>query len=118
MSELSISEMMQKQRKLYEKHVNQWAPHTPEYGKDSLLWMVDEMGEVIAIIKKKGHDAIMNDEHVRAHYVEECGDVFMYFLDMLDCFGISAEEFTRAFDKKWHTNMDRSWIENDAMYED
>ena len=107
MSELSISELMKMQRELYEKHQDSWAPHTPEFGKDSLLWMVDELGEVIAIIKKKGHDAIMEDEHVRAHY-----------LDMLDCYGIGAEELTQAFDKKWRRNMDRSWIENDAMYED
>jgi len=117
-SELSISELMKMQRELYEKHQDSWAPHTPEFGKDSLLWMVDELGEVIAIIKKKGHDAIMEDEHVRAHYLEECSDVLMYYLDMLDCYGIGAEELTKAFDKKWRRNMDRSWIENDAMYED
>ena len=96
MSELSISELMKMQRELYEKHQDSWAPHTPEFGKDSLLWMVDELGEVIAIIKKKGHDAIMEDEHVRAHYLEECSDVLMYYLDMLDCYGIGsakAEKF-------------------------
>ena len=118
MAELKISELMKMQRELYEKHKEWWAPHEPTFGKDSLLWMVDEMGEVIAIIKKKGHDAIMEDEHVRAHYLEECGDVLMYYLDKLDCFGISAEELTDAFAKKWSTNMDRSWSENNDMYED
>ncbi|MBO6158567.1 MAG: DUF550 domain-containing protein [Firmicutes bacterium] len=118
MAELSISELMQRQAALYEKHRQDWDPRDPEHGKDSLLWMVDELGEVIAIIKKKGPDAIMEDAHVRAHYVEECSDVFMYFLDMLQCYGIGAEEFTTAFDKKWHRNMNRTWEENNAMYED
>jgi len=116
--ELKISEMMERQHELYIKHREHWDERIPENGRNSLLWMVDELGEVIAIIKKKGDAAIMEDEHVRAHYVEECGDVFMYFLDMLECYGISAEEFSEAFDKKWHSNMGRSWKENDTMYED
>ncbi len=118
MSELSISDLMKRQHELYMKHEQYWEPRTPNFGKNSILWMVDELGEVIAIIKKKGEDAIMNDEHVRAHYLEECSDVLMYYLDMLECFGISAEDLTNAFDKKWRRNMDRSWAENDAMYED
>lgn len=115
--ELSLSEMMQKQYALWKAHEKDWPPRTPEFGKDSLLWMVDELGEVIAILKKKGSDAVMEDAPVRAHYVEECSDVFMYFLDMLACYGISAEEFCQAFEQKWQRNMKRSWAENEAMYE-
>ncbi len=118
MSELSISDLMKRQHELYMKHKDDWGLRVPAFGKDSILWMVDEIGEVIAIIKKKGADAIMEDEHVRAHYLEECSDVLMYYLDMLECFGISAEELTDAFDKKWKSNMGRTWEENYAMYED
>ena len=37
--------------------------------------MIEEVGECISIIKKKGDDAIMNDEAVRKAFVEEMGDV-------------------------------------------
>lgn len=105
------------QQKLWELHKEQWGDRTSADGKISLLWMVDELGEAIAIIKKKGDEAIMNDPMVRAHYVEECSDVMMYFLDMLQCYDISAEEFSEAFRKKWTRNMSRTWKENDQMYE-
>ena len=62
--------------------------------------------------------AIMENEHVRAHFVEECSDVMMYFVDMLDCYGITAEEFSEAFEKKANRNLNRTWEENNAMYED
>jgi NTP pyrophosphatase (non-canonical NTP hydrolase) len=118
MSDLRISDMLQYQRVLLEKHKDNWDPHIPENGRNSLLWCIDEIGEIIAIIKKKGEQAIMENEHVRAHFVEECSDVMMYFVDMLDCYGISAEEFSEAFEKKAKRNLNRTWEENDAMYED
>lgn len=52
--DLSISEMMELQRALFSCHKGEWSPMEPEYGKDFLLYMVEEIGEVIAILKKKG----------------------------------------------------------------
>lgn len=89
----------------------------PEKGHMSLLWSIDEIGEVIAIIKKKGAAAIMENESVRAHFTEEIADVFMYFFDMMECYGITAEEFTAAYCAKFRRNMGRDWRENDALYE-
>jgi len=90
---------------------------TPENAPFSILWSIDELGEAIAIIKKKGADGIMNNESVREHFVEEIADTFMYLFDMMECYGITADEFTRAYVKKYERNMGRSWHENDAMYE-
>ena len=90
---------------------------TPENAPFSILWSIDELGEAIAIIKKKGADGIMNNESVREHFVEEVADTFMYLFDMMECYGITADEFTRAYVKKYERNMGRSWHENDAMYE-
>ncbi|MBO5258194.1 MAG: DUF550 domain-containing protein [Clostridia bacterium] len=90
---------------------------TPENAPFSILWSIDELGEAIAIIKKKGADGIMNNESVREHFVEEVTDTFMYLFDMMECYGITADEFTRAYVKKYERNMGRSWHENDAMYE-
>ena len=118
MSELKISDMLAYQRALLERHKEEWCPHEPQYGRDSLLWMIDEIGEVIAIIKKKGEQAIMENPHVRAHFAEECADVMMYFVDMLDCFGITPEEFSAAYEKKAQSNISRSWEENQTLYGD
>lgn len=118
MSDLRISDLLRYQQALLEKHKDDWLPHIPKHGRNSLLWSIDEIGEVIAIIKKKGDQAIMENDHVRAHFVEECSDVMMYFIDMLDCYGITAEEFSEAFEKKAKRNLNRTWEENGAMYED
>ena len=93
------------------------ADRVPEMGHMSLLWSIDEMGEVIAILKKKGAGAVMENESVRAHFTEEIADVFMYLFDMMECYGITAEEFTAAYRKKYAHNMGRDWRENDALYE-
>lgn len=90
---------------------------TPEKAPLSILWSIDELGEAIAIIKKKGADGIMNNESVRGHFVEELSDTFMYLFDMMEAYGITADEFTRAYIKKYEHNMGRSWHENEAMYE-
>ncbi len=90
---------------------------TPEHAPFSILWSIDELGEAIAIIKKKGADGIMNNESVREHFVEEIADTFMYLFDMMESYGITADEFTNAYVKKYEHNMGRTWHENDAMYE-
>ncbi|MGN1346057.1 MAG: dATP/dGTP pyrophosphohydrolase domain-containing protein [Eubacteriales bacterium] len=90
---------------------------TPEHAPLSILWSIDELGEAIAIIKKKGADGIMNNESVREHFVEEVADTFMYLFDMMESYDITSDEFTRAYVKKFERNMGRSWHENDAMYE-
>ena len=78
---------------------------TPEKAPFSILWSIDELGEAIAIIKKKGADGIMENETVRAHFIEEVADTFMYLFDMMNAYEISAEEFSDAFVKKFEKNM-------------
>ncbi len=109
MNNLTIEDMMNLQMELWEKHKQKWSPMTPEFGRNSLLWMFEEMGEVVAIIKKKGEDKIMNDPTVRDHFVEECSDVMMYFIDMLLRFDITPEEISNAYLKKSDTNKSRDY---------
>ena len=45
--DLSISQMMQLQEELFEPHKDSWHPMEPEYGKDFILYMVEEIGEVM-----------------------------------------------------------------------
>ncbi len=107
--DLQISQLMQCQRDLYQVHKDTWHPRDPERGRHHILYMIEEVGEAIAILKKKGEDRIMDDENVRAAFVEELVDVSMYFTDVLLCFGITPEEFSQAYMDKFQKNMGRNY---------
>ena len=109
MADMKISEMMKMQLDLYEMHKDKWSPMEPQYGRNSLLWLIEELGETIAIVKKKGEELIMNDDEVRAHFVEELSDVLMYYTDVLLRYGITSEEITNAYIKKHNTNKERNY---------
>lgn len=107
--DLSISQMMQMQRELFEPHKDSWHPMEPEYGKDFVLYMVEEIGEVISIIKKKGSAAIAEDPAVRQAFLEEMADVLMYYHDVLLRYHVTAEEISEAYVKKHEKNMGRNY---------
>lgn len=109
--DLKISEVLEMSKELWEKHKDSWAPMEPEHGRSFILYMIEEIGEVIAIIKKKGENTIMNDAEIREHFVEEMGDVLMYFSDVLNRFHITPEEFSKIYLKKFNTNMKRNYEE-------
>lgn len=107
--DLSISQMMDLQRELFELHKDKWTPMKPEFGKDFILYMVEEIGEAIAVIKKKGHTAIMEDGAVREAFLAEMADVLMYYHDVLLRFHITPEEISEAYAKKHSYDMDRNY---------
>ncbi len=101
--------MMQMQTALWEKHRDSWSPMEPAYGKNFILWMMEEVGEVIAIIKKKGSEDIMQDPAVRSHFVEELCDVLMYYFDTLLRYGVTPQEISEAYCAKHSRNMGRDY---------
>ncbi len=107
--DLSIRQMMQMQRALYEPHKDQWPPMEPEYGKDYVLFLVEEIGEVISILKKKGPAAIMEDSQVRSAFLSEMADVLMYYHDVLLRFQVTPEEISEAFVQKHNFDMSRNY---------
>ena len=107
MDGFSINDVLAMQQKLQEKYQGKWEPICPEIGKNKLLWMMGEMGEVAEIIKKNGHRSIMEDEAIRAHFVEEMTDVLMYYGDVMNCFSITPEELGEAYRTKFRRNMER-----------
>lgn len=107
MEDFSIGEMQQMQKALQEKYRHKWEPICPEVGKNKLLWMIGEIGEVIDIVKKYGGENAAANEDVRVQLVEELADVLMYYSDVLLCYGIGAEELKRAYTKKFEKNMTR-----------
>lgn len=107
--DLSVSQMMQLQRELFEPHKDEWHPMEPEYGKDFILYMVEEIGEVIAILKKKGSTSVMDDASVRKAFLSEMADVLMYYHDVLLRFHVTPEEISEAFLQKHNRNMGRDY---------
>ena len=107
MDDFSINEMLEMQKALQEKYKDKWETISPEIGKNKLLWMIGEIGEVIDIIKKHGGDAACQDAQLRENLIEELADVLMYYNDVLLCYGISAEELKRSYSNKFEKNMKR-----------
>lgn len=107
MNRFTIREMQDMQETLQKKYQNQWKPIAPETGKNKLLWMIGEIGEVIDIIKKSGSDKIIKDSLTRDTLIEEMADVLMYYNDVLLCYGITEEELKKAYVAKFEKNMKR-----------
>ena len=107
MADLSVNEMLDMQRALQEKYKDKWEGISPAVGKNKLLWMIGEIGEVIDIIKKYGDGASDTDSPHREHLVEELADVLMYYNDVLLCCGITSDELKRVYTEKFHRNMER-----------
>lgn len=110
-NDINFSDMMKMQKELWEVNKEKWSPMEAKYGRNFLLWMVEEMGEVISIIKKKGDNAIMENEEVRKAFVEEMSDVLMYYNDTLLRYGITADEISSAYINKHNKNMNRNYQE-------
>ena len=107
MSDLTFTQMQEMQRTLQEKYIDKWGGLSPKIGRDQLLWMIIEAGEMADIIKKKGDEAILHDAEARSHFVEETCDVLMYLNDVLLCYGITPEEIAAAYRAKFERNMTR-----------
>jgi len=107
--DIKISDMMNMQRKLWELNKDTWSPMEPAYARNFILWMMEEIGESIAVIKKKGDAAIMEDLSVREAFVEEMSDVLMYFTDTLLRYGVTPEELSAAYVNKHERSIKRNY---------
>ena len=109
MNDIRISDMMKMQQLLWEKHRDSWSPMEPEYGGEFILYMVEEIGEVISIWKKKGERAIVEDPSVRSAFLEEMADVLMYYNEVLLRFHVTPQEISQAYQDKHDRNMTRNY---------
>ena len=107
MTDFGMAEMQEMQRRLQAKYQGRWEPIEPETGKNKLLWMIGETGEVIDIIKKNGGPKAAADPELREHLVEEMADVLMHYNDVMLCYGITPEELKAAYTAKFEKNMKR-----------
>lgn len=107
MSDFSICEMQEMQRTLQERYKDKWETICPETGKNKLLWMIGEIGEVIDLIKKHGDASVAADPELRKQFVEELADVLMYYNDVMLCYGITEAELKQIYTEKFEKNMTR-----------
>jgi NTP pyrophosphatase (non-canonical NTP hydrolase) len=107
MEDFTINEMQEMQKLLQEKYKDKWEPIGPETGKNKLLWMIGEIGEVIDIVKKNGGIKASVDVTLRQNLIEEMADVLMYYNDVMLCYGISAKELKQSYQSKFERNMKR-----------
>lgn len=105
--DFGIDEMQKMQIKLQNKYKDKWESICPETGKNKLLWMIGEIGEVIDIVKKNGGTKVASDTQLRKALVEEMADVLMYYNDVMLCYGITADELKQAYIDKFEKNMNR-----------
>ena len=114
MAVMDFSEMFRLQEELRARHP-EWGGLFPERAKDQLLWTYEEMGEIVAIFKKKELSEILEPGAVRSCFLEELCDVFMYLSDVMLCMGVTPEELTEAYRGKFHYNMKRDWEKQNAV---
>ena len=107
MTDLSLNEMQEMQRKLQEKYQEKWGGLYPEKFHTMMLYLFAEAGEAVDVVKKNGHNKVLQDPAIRNHFIEEMADVLMYFNDVLLCYDITPEEFAVVYRKKHDTNMGR-----------
>lgn len=107
METFTLNEMQEMQKKLQEKYQGKWEPIEIETGKNKMLWMIAEMGEVIDIVKKNGAQKAVTESALRNDLVEELADVLMFYNDILLCYGITPEELKQAYVAKFEKNMTR-----------
>lgn len=106
-ADFGVNEMQKMQKELQEKYKDKWEPIDAERGKNKLLWMIGEIGEVIDIVKKNGGNKASTDELLRKDLIEEMADVLMYYNDVMLCYGIITDELKQAYIKKFERNMKR-----------
>ena len=118
MKDLQFSEILRMQHELWEKHAHEWSPLEPKYARNSLLWMLGEIGEVIEIIKKCEEEKIEADADIKRAFTEELCDVLMYFGDVLLRYEITAEMLAEAYVRKHNKNMQRSFAADEKVFEE
>lgn len=114
--DLTIGEILERQRRLQELNRAAWGGLSPDKGRSSLLWAIGEMCEAADVIKKDGDQAIMLDPRTRGHFAEELADALMYLGDVLLCYGIEADTFSQVYRTKCLRNRTR-WEKDETLDE-
>ena len=106
--DLSLADMLEMQTELHAEHP-EWGALDATAGRNQLLWLTGELGEVIDVVKKNDAAHLTQPGYVRDCLTEEIADVMMYLNDVLLCYDIAPEEISRAYYKKHLYNLRRNY---------
>ena len=102
MADFSINEMIIMQKELQEAYQGALNNENISFEnvRSKFLWMIGEVGEAVELLKKNEIDMLFSDTKLRATFIEELSDVLMYYIDILLCLDISADELKNIYTKK------------------
>ncbi|MBQ9197672.1 MAG: HAD-IA family hydrolase [Clostridia bacterium] len=106
--DLSESDLLALQAMQQARHP-EWGGISPQKGIEKLLWLVGELGEVIDVVKKVPPEKLAAPGEPRCRLIEELADAAMYFHDVMNCYGITAEEFSQTYYDKVKKNLKRDY---------
>ena len=113
---MTVRDMMDYQRRLQEKYKGVWEGDAPETAQHHLLYAVEEIGEVSAILRKRGAANTAGDPELQDRLCEEMADVFMFLNDVMICENITPEQFEAAYLKKMEKNLQRDFVKEHSEY--
>ena len=99
--DLSISQMLQLQKELFDAHGRKWAPMEPEYGGEFILYMVEEIGEVAEVLNKRAGRKATDENDLQEQLGTELADMIHYIvaiaaINNIDLSRIIVEKDKRA----------------------
>ena len=101
MKDVTLRDLFDMQAKLYEKNKERWQDMDVTHAKDHLLYMIEELGEAIAILKKQKEKAIMHDAVTREAFVTEMSDLLRVYVGPLCGYQVTPEELGTAYIHKY-----------------
>jgi NTP pyrophosphatase (non-canonical NTP hydrolase) len=105
---LTIEDTLKGSKTQHKFFKGKWKPLVPENAVFKALWLVGELGEVIDILKKRKIKQILSEKKTRKEFIDEAVDCYMYLADVLNCFGVTNKEITKAYFEKIRHNMEKS----------
>ena len=106
--DLSLADMLEMLTELHAEHPD-WGALDATAGRNQLLWLTGELGEVIDVVKKNDPAHLSQPGYAGDCLTEEIADVMMYLNDVLLCYDIAPEEISRAYYKKHLYNLRRNY---------
>lgn len=107
-TQIEFMKLLQKLRRFPEFPVDLSTKEGQQLVKDNINECMAELFEARVLLKNaKTHRATNISEFDRSAYIEECVDVFKYFLGTLILSGVSIDEFKASFLQKTLVNTKR-----------
>ena len=100
MTSFTLEEILEMQRALQERYKHKWEPICPENGKNKMLWMIGEIGEVAEVLNKRAGRKFSEGEDLQTQLGTELADMLHYIVAIAAINGIDLTQNILEKDKK------------------